>query len=187
MTLPRILSVNVGGIREVEWNGRLVTTGIWKSPVAGRVAIHGENFDGDDQADRTVHGGLHKAIYAYAVEDYAYWRDAEEFSIEHGLFGENLTVEGIDLSRAVVGERWHVGSAVLEIAQPRFPCFKLGIRVGDNGFPKRFQQALRPGAYLRVITEGNVGTGDTIRVTDGPPGGVTMRSLVEVRNQRPAS
>src|SRR3982751_4396409 len=130
-TAPRVISVNVGEVREVEWRGDVVTTAIWKSPVAGRVALRGVNFAGDDQADRTVHGGPDKAVYAYAREDYDYWRDVEGLETPVGLFGENLTVEGLDLSAAHVGERWTVGSTLLEVAQPRLPCYKLGARVGD--------------------------------------------------------
>jgi MOSC domain-containing protein YiiM len=174
---PRVLSVNVGAVREVEWRGKRVTTGIWKHPVDGRVAIRGVNLDGDDQADRTVHGGVDKAVYAYAREDYDFWRDEEGMETHPGLFGENLTVEGIDLSAALAGERWSVGSAVLEVAQPRLPCFKLGIRVGDPNFPKRFQAALRMGAYLRIVREGDVGAGDRVEVMDRPAHGVTLRDM----------
>ncbi|MEP6992213.1 MAG: MOSC domain-containing protein [bacterium] len=124
---PRVLAVNVGVVREVEWRGRLVSTGIWKDPAAGRVALRGVNFEGDDQADRSLHGGPDKAVYAYAREDYDLWRADEGMETAAGLFGANLTVEGIDLSSAVVGERWCVGTTMLEVAQPRLPCYKLGI------------------------------------------------------------
>ncbi len=176
---PTVISLNIGAIREVEWNGELVTTGIWKSPVAGRLTIHGVNFDGDDQADRTVHGGPDKAVYAYASEDYDYWRRAEGMETSPGYFGENLTTEGIDLSAAIIGERWSVGSAILEVAQPRLPCYKLGIRVGDSTFLKRFLTAARTGAYLRVVREGDVGAGDTIEVTSRPSHGVTIGTMVK--------
>jgi MOSC domain-containing protein YiiM len=179
MVTARVVSVNVGAIRDVEWLGEIVSTGIWKSPVSGRVALHGVNLDGDDQADRTVHGGPDKAVYSYAVEDYEFWHGAEAMDTPAGLFGENLTVEGIDLSAALVGERWTVGSTVLEVAQPRLPCYKLGMRVGDPFFPKRFQAALRMGAYLRIVEEGDVGTGDSVRVTERPAHGITLRVMTE--------
>lgn len=175
---PRVLSVNVGTVRLVEYRGRSVTTGIWKHPVIGRTALRGVNFHGDDQADRTLHGGPDKAVYAYAREDYDFWRDAEGMETPPGLFGENLTVEGIDLSSALVGERWSVGSTVLEVAQPRLPCFKLGIRVGDPQFPKRFHAARRNGAYLRVLQEGDVGPGDAVSVTHRPDHDVSLRHMV---------
>lgn len=172
----QLVSVNVGPVREVEWRGERVRTGIWKSPVGDRaVRVRGVNLDGDDQADRTVHGGRDKAVYAYAEEDYAWWRD-EGGLPEAGpaLFGENLTTRGLDLRAAVVGERWRVGTALLEVAQPRLPCFKLGIRVGDPRMVKRFMLAGRPGAYLRIIEEGDVRAGDAIEVLDVPAHGVTL-------------
>jgi MOSC domain-containing protein YiiM len=154
-----------------------VTTGIWKQPVDGRVALRGVNFAGDDQADRTVHGGPDKAVYAYAREDYDYWRE-QGIETSVALFGENLTTEGIDLSAACPGERWSVGSAVLEVAQPRLPCFKLGIRMGDARFLKRFLAVQRVGAYLRIVEEGDIGAGDAVRVTSRPTHGVTLRDMV---------
>ena len=141
-TNARVTSVNVGHVREVTWHGRRIRTGIWKTPIdAPSVMARGVNLDGDDQADRRVHGGPDKAVYSYAVEDYLFWQQAEGFALTPGLFGENLTVRGLELRDAVVGERWRVGTAVLEVAQPRLPCYKLGIRVGDDDFPRRFEEA----------------------------------------------
>jgi MOSC domain-containing protein YiiM len=175
--VPRVLSVNVGGVREVEWDGEVVTTAIWKSPAPGRVALRGVNFAGDDQADRRVHGGRDKAVYAYAQEDYDFWQTQDGIETMPGLFGENLTVEGIDLSDARVGERWSIGSAVLEVTQPRLPCYKLGIRLADSLFPRRFAAALRMGAYLRVVGEGDVGAGDPIVVSHRSDHDATLRSM----------
>lgn len=177
---PRVTSVNVGGVRDVEWRGRVVCTGIWKASVGTRpVVIRGVNVDGDDQADRVQHGGPDKAVYAYAEEDYRYWSDEEHVATSPGLFGENLTLQGIDLRDAVVGERWRVGTALLEVAQPRLPCFKLGIRLQDAHFPKRFQSARRPGAYLRVIEAGVVRAADAITVVDRPRHGITLRRMLD--------
>jgi MOSC domain-containing protein YiiM len=185
---PRVLSVNVGGIREIEWHGTLVTTGIWKAPVSGRVALRGVNFAGDDQADRTVHGGPDKAVYAYAREDYEFWRTHEGVETPPGLFGENLTLEGVDLSATVVGERWRIGSTLLEVAQPRLPCYKLGIRMGDRLFPKKFLAAERSGAYCRVIEEGDVGADDGVDVISRPTHGVTLRAMTRaLRDPRAAA
>ena len=174
---PRVVSLNVGAVRHVEWQGREVTTGIWKSPVDGRLELRGVNFAGDDQADRTVHGGPDKVVYAYAREDYDYWR-GEGMNAHDAMFGENLTTEGIDLTACIVGERWAVGSTTLEVAQPRLPCYKLGIRVGDATFLRRFLAAQRVGAYLRVIAEGDVGAGDAIDVISRPAHAVTLRDMV---------
>ena len=173
--------MNVGGVRHVEWQGRDVTTGIWKRAVEGRVALKGVNFAGDDQADRTVHGGPDKAVYAYAREDYDFWR-AQGMDVHDALFGENLTTEGINLAERVVGERWNVGSTTLEVAQPRLPCYKLGIRVGDATFLRRFLAAQRVGAYLRVIAEGDIGAGDAIDVISRPAHGFTLRNMVQSLN-----
>jgi MOSC domain-containing protein YiiM len=186
---PDVVAVNVGPIREVTWRGTIVRTGIWKEPVGARaVALRGVNLDGDDQADRQVHGGIDKAVYAYAEEDYRYWADEEGVLTQPGLFGENLTVRGIELRSAVVGERWRIGSALLEVAQPRLPCFKLGIRMGDPHFPKRFLAAARPGAYLRIIEEGELRAGDAIDMVVRPDHGVTLRHMVEaVRDRKRAA
>jgi len=175
--MPSLVSVNVGPHQDVEWFGRTVRTAIWKAPVEGRVAVRGVNLDGDDQADRRVHGGPDKAVYAYAIEDYAWWVDRGD-DVGPGTFGENLTTEGHDLSGAVLGERWRVGSVVLEVAQPREPCFKLGLRMGAAAFKDRFAAADRPGAYLRIIEAGDVGAGDAIEVIDRPAHGLTVLDLL---------
>ncbi|HEX6536620.1 MAG TPA: MOSC domain-containing protein [Gemmatimonadaceae bacterium] len=167
--MPRVLVVSVGGVREVEWRGKLVRTGIWKTPVGDRpVRVETINLAGDDQGDRTVHGGADKAVYAYAAEDYRAWEGELGSTPEPGTFGENLTTIGIDLGRALIGERWRVGTAVLEVTQPRFPCYKLGIRMGDAEFPARFARSLRLGAYLRVLHAGDVRAGDEIAVLSRP-------------------
>jgi MOSC domain-containing protein YiiM len=179
----RLLSVNVGTPREIEWLGRRETTSIWKAPVEGRVAVCGVNVAGDDQADREVHGGPDKAVYAYAREDSDWWERELGRALEHGNFGENLTVSGIDVTAAVVGERWEVGSTVLEVAQPRIPCWKLGARMADPSFPVHFAAAGRPGAYLRIIEEGEIGAGDEIRVGDKPGHGLTVGDVARIYHQ----
>jgi MOSC domain-containing protein YiiM len=174
--MARVVSVNVGEVQTVEWAGRSVTTAIWKAPVEGRVAVRGVNLDGDDQADRRVHGGPDKAVYAYAVEDYAWWATAHDHEFAPGTFGENLTVEGVDLGALAIGTRWRVGTTVLEVSQPRQPCFKLGIRMGDAAFVDAFTAARRFGAYLRIVREGDVGAGDAIDVVERADG-ITVREL----------
>jgi len=161
----------------VETGRRTVVTAIWKSPVEGRVAVRGVNLAGDAQADRSVHGGPDKAVYAYAIEETREWEGEVGRVLGPGAFGENLTVEGIDVSGALIGERWRVGTTLLEVAQPRVPCFKLGLRMGDPSFVKRFAQASRPGAYLRIVEEGELGAGDAVEVDAAslPGHGVTAR------------
>jgi MOSC domain-containing protein YiiM len=174
---PRIVSVNVGLQRTLEWRGRTVTTGIWKAPVEGPVVVEGVNLHADDQADRRVHGGVDKAVYAYAVEDYRWWAE-QGVPYEPGRFGENLTTAGIDLGACRIGDRWQVGTALLEVSQPRSPCFKLGIRMGDDAFPDRFAAAGRPGTYLRIVGAGEVVAGDAIAVEATHLPAVTVASLV---------
>src|SRR5262249_43831792 len=115
-----------------------------------------------------------KAVYAYAGVDYAFWRSELGSDLEPGAFGENLTIDGLDVSHAVIGERWQIGSATFEVSQPRVPCYKLGIRVGDPEFPRRFAAAERPGAYLRIVHEGTVGAGDTVAIMHRPRHGLTV-------------
>lgn len=176
--MARVLSVNVGLPRTVMWRGREVTSAIWKEPVHGPVWIAGVNLAGDDQADRRVHGGPDKAVYAYAAEDYVWWAPVTG-PLQPGTFGENLTTVGLDLRASCIGDRWRIGSVVLEVAQPRMPCFKLGIRLGDDEFPARFERAGRPGVYLRIITPGAVGTGDQIEVAPAEPPAVAVGDLVD--------
>lgn len=166
--MGEVATVNVGAVRTVRVGGRTVTTAIWKFPVAGRVAVRGVKLAGDDQADRSVHGGPDKAVYAYALEDIEWWSTQRSGELGPGAFGENLTVRGIDVTGARIGEVWRVGTAVLEVRQPRLPCFKLGIRMGDPTFLKRFADAGRPGAYLAIVEEGDVGAGDHVEVLERP-------------------
>ena len=173
--MARVLSVNVGRPQPVGLQrGRTVKSAIGKAPVEGRVRVAGVNVEGDDQADRRVHGGPDKAVYAYAREDTAWWERELGRELGPGAFGENLTVEGVDVSGALIGERWRLGTVELEVCQPRFPCFKLGLRFGDPKMLKRFTRAERPGAYLRIVREGEIGAGDAIEVTDRPDHGVTI-------------
>lgn len=169
----RVESVNVGAPRPVDVNGGTVLTAIWKHPVAGPVAVRGVNLDGDGQADRTVHGGPDKAVYAYAHEDIQWWEEKLGRALGEAPFGENLTISGLAVSEAVIGEKWAVGSVLLQVAQPRLPCFKLGLRMGDPQFLKRFAAAQRPGAYLRIVREGDIAAGEPIEVTGRPAHGVT--------------
>ncbi len=167
-------SVNVGGPRPIIHRGREEMTSIWKSPAPGRVVVRGVNVAGDMQSDPRHHGGPEKAVYAYGCADFEWWAEELGRSLEPGAFGENLTVRGIAVSKAVVGERWRVGTVVLEVAQPRIPCFKLGIRMGDPHFVRRFARAHRPGAYLRIVEEGELAAGDPVQVIHRPGHGVTV-------------
>lgn len=176
----RVVSVNVGTPREFTLNGRRHTSAIWKEPVEGRLAVTGVNIAGDDQANRKAHGGPDKAIYAYALEDYDWWSGELGTELGPGTFGDNLTLSGIAVNQALVGERWRVGATVLEVAQPRLPCFKLGNRMGDRAFPQRFAAASRWGAYLRIVEEGDVGKGDPVTVLSRPDHSVTVDLVARI-------
>jgi MOSC domain-containing protein YiiM len=169
-----VLSVNVAEPRELLWLGRRAMTSIWKRPVAGRARVDELNLEGDRQADRRFHGGADKAVYAYAREDYDWWEGELGRSLGDGTFGENLTLAGMDVTSAFVGERWAVGSAVLEVTGPRTPCWKLGARMESADFPVYFAAAGRPGAYLRVVTQGVLAAGDPVEVVHRPAHGLTV-------------
>lgn len=180
-TRPRVLSVNVGLPREVPRGKGTIRTAIWKSPVAGRVAARDDHLEGDEAADRRVHGGYDKAVYAYSREDYEWWEAELDRRLEPASFGENLTTQGLDLNAAKVGERWRIGTVLLEVSEPRLPCLKLGLRMGHSRFPKRFANARRPGAYLRIVEPGELGAGDAIEVVERPDHDVTMRLMADAR------
>jgi MOSC domain-containing protein YiiM len=161
----KIVSVNVGLPREALWHGRTVTTGIYKEPVTRRVALHKLNLDGDRQADLSVHGGEYKAVYCYPVEHYEYWKkELSRRELPMGMFGENFTLQGLLEAEAHLGDRFAVGSAEVVVTQPRLPCYKLGVRFGDDEMVKRFLASGRGGFYLAVTREGEVGAGDEITV-----------------------
>jgi MOSC domain-containing protein YiiM len=174
-----VLSVNVAEIREIPRGGEMVRTGIWKVPVAGRVAVRGVNVEGDEQADRSVHGGPDKALYAYAREDTDWWERELSRELAHGVFGENLTLRGVDVTGALIGERWRIGSVLLEVSEPRFPCWKLGARFGDPRMLKRFAGTRRPGAYLRIVEEGELAAGDAVEIVERPGHGLTIAGFAE--------
>src|SRR3954468_8492164 len=176
----RLVSVNVGLARQFEYNGRPARSAIWKSPIAGRVPAKGVNLAGDEQADHQAHGGPDKAIYAYAAEDTRWWEQQLGRSLVHGEFGENLTTAGIEVNAALIGERWAIGTAVLEVSEPRIPCWRLGVRMNDSAFPRRFTEALRPGAYLRIAAAGELGRGDEIRVGEKPEHGLSIRDVFRI-------
>ncbi|HJY28297.1 MAG TPA: MOSC domain-containing protein [Pyrinomonadaceae bacterium] len=175
-----IVSVNVGRTRQFEYEERAVQSAIWKNPVTGRIAVRGVNLDGDEQADRRAHGGPDKAVYAYAIEDTRWWEKQIGRPLSYGNFGENLTTQGIDVNDALIGEHWKIGSTVLEVSEPRVPCWRLGVRMNDKLFPRRFTEALRPGSYLRIVVEGDVGAGDEIRIIERPNHTMTIRDVFRI-------
>jgi MOSC domain-containing protein YiiM len=171
----KIISVNIGRPRLVVWNGQSVSTGIYKSPVEGRVVLRTLNLDGDRQADLTVHGGVGKATYAYPSEHYDYWRDElPGTELPWGMFGENFTTEGLNEASVRIGDRFRIGSAEVTVTVPRMPCYKLGIKFGRTDIVKRFMASGRTGFYLSVQREGEVGAGDEVELLGRDENGVTV-------------
>jgi MOSC domain-containing protein YiiM len=171
-------SVNVSRPREVQYGDKLITTGIFKQPVTGSVRVRPYNLAGDGQADLNNHGGEHKAVYAYSFDHYPYWRAVlKREEMNYGQFGENLTIAGLDESECCIGDQLQIGSALFTITQPRVPCFKLGIRFGDEKMPKLFSESARTGFYLKVLLEGAVEAGDTVGVVKRGYGNVAIRRL----------
>lgn len=174
----KIISVNVGGPREVEWHGRRVRTSIWKTPVEGRVLVGGHNLEGDQQSDLRVHGGPDKAVYAYPHEHYDDWRrERPELSFPRGAFGENLTTEGLLEGELRIGDHLRVGSAEFRVSEPRMPCYKLGVRFGRDDMVKLFLESGRSGFYLAVVKEGEVGAGDAVSFTSRADHPVTVADV----------
>ena len=174
----RLISVNVGQPRFVGWKGEMIETAIFKASVAGPVVVAGTNLAGDRQADLKVHGGVDKAVYAYAAEHYPRWRsELNREDMPWGMFGENLTTEGLDESTVRIGDRLAIGTAEFEVSQPRLPCSKIGLRFGRADMVKLFLQSRRLGFYLRVRREGTIEAGNAIGVTAGDPAAPTIADL----------
>lgn len=174
----KIISVNVARPRLVEWNDQIVSTGIYKIPVEGRVMLRTLNLDGDRQADLTVHGGPTKAVYVYPAEHYSYWRDElPGAELPWGMFGENCTSEGLNESTVNIGDRFRVGSAEVTVSEPRMPCYKLGIKFGRSDIIKRFLASGRTGFYFSIQREGEVGAGDEIELIARDANNVTVADI----------
>jgi MOSC domain-containing protein YiiM len=176
----KVISLNVGGPREVTWEGQTVLTSIFKSPVYRRLRVTALNFEGDQQSDLTVHGGIEKAVYAYPSEHYEFWRkELHGADLPWGVFGENLTTEGLT-EDVRLGDRFRIGSAEFMVTQPRMPCFKLGIRFGRMDVLRRMLKSGRTGFYSAVVVEGEVGAGDNIEPISRSEEDVTVSDIVKL-------
>jgi MOSC domain-containing protein YiiM len=176
----RVISLNVGLPREVEWEGNTILTSIFKEPVDRRLWVSKLNFEGDAQADLTVHGGVDKAVYAYPSEHYQDWqRELPGVDFPWAVFGENLTIEGL-LEDVRIGDRFRIGTAEFVVTQPRLPCYKLGIRFGRMDMLRRMLKNGRTGFYCAVTTEGEVGAGDTIEPIERADEGLTVADVVRL-------
>jgi len=187
MERMRVVSVNVSLPRRVPYKGRTVSTAIFKEPVAGRILVRAAGLKGDAVGDPRVHGAPNKAVYGYPSEHYAFWTaELPETKLPWGMFGENLTTEGLLEKDVRLGDRYHVGTAVLEATNPRFPCFKLGIRFGREDIEDRFLESGRSGFYFRVVREGEVAAGDAIERAAPPGAGPTIADVVRARIEESA-
>src|SRR4051794_15305161 len=161
--MARLLSVNVGLPRDIEWKGRTVRTAIWKDPVRGRCRVHRLNLDGDGQGDLAGHGGEQRAVFVYQVGSYRYWEEQlKRVDFIYGHFGENFTIEGLPDDAVCIGDRYQIGSALFEITQPRVTCYRVGIRTNEPRMAALLTSSGRPGFYFRVLEEGEVGARDEI-------------------------
>jgi MOSC domain-containing protein YiiM len=177
----QLVSLNVGRPREVTWRGRTVTTGIYKSPVEAAVMMRTLNLDGDEQADLSVHGGEHKAVYCYPLEHYAYWqRELPQTDLTMGMFGENFTTEGLSEDDTWIGDQFTIGSATVVVTQPRLPCYKLGIRFQSEQMVKRFLTSGRTGFYVAVAREGSVRAGQEISRVGRDLNGIPVSAITRL-------
>jgi MOSC domain-containing protein YiiM len=174
MASARIISVNTGTVRDLVIGGRPEHSAIDKRPAAGRVHVGRLGLAGDEQGDTENHGGLEQAVYAYAREDLDWWTERLGRELPSGAFGENVTTAGIDIAAALIGETWRLGQVVAQITSPRIPCETFKAWTGEDHWVRRFAVAGRPGAYLRVLTEGEIGAGDDLEVLTRPDQQVTV-------------
>jgi MOSC domain-containing protein YiiM len=177
----KLISVNTGLPREVIWRGRAVTTGIFKDPIQGPVKLRTLNLDGDRQADLTVHGGVSKAVYAYPIEHYEFWRnEPSKMELPYGMFGENFTTEGLSEDTVNVGDRFRIGTAEVMVTEPRMPCYKLGLKFDQADMVKRFLASRRTGFYFAVLKEGEVEAGATIEPIVRDRNGITVADITRL-------
>lgn len=177
----RLIAVNTGLPREVIWRGQSISTGIFKQPIEGRVAVKTFNIGGDRQADLTVHGGRNKAVYAYPLTHYDFWKkELPGRDLPIGVFGENLTLESLSEDEVHIGDRFSVGSAELVATQPRMPCYKLGIRFEMEEVVEKFRAARRMGIYFAVSREGEVGEGDRLELVARDPSAVPISEITRL-------
>ncbi len=178
---PKIRSVNVSIPKEVEFEGQRITTGIFKEPVEGRIMLRTLNLVGDKQADLTVHGGPDKAVYAYPMEHYQFWRKVyPNTEMTNGMFGENFTIEGLMESEVSVGDSFEIGSSKVIATQPRMPCYKLGVKFGRMDILRKFLASGRSGIYFKVLEEGEVGAGDPIIIIKKDTNRVAISDVVRM-------
>ena len=177
----KLISLNIGLPREVSWRGKTVTTAIFKEPTKGSVMLRTLNLDGDKQADLSVHGGVSKAVYAYPVQHYEFWKsELPNMKLPYGMFGENFTIEGLSEETVNIGDRFRLGAAEVMVTEPRMPCYKLGLKFGRADMVKRFLVSRRTGFYFAVLQEGEVKPGDTIELLSRDGDGITVADITRL-------
>ncbi|GAB4579942.1 MAG: MOSC domain-containing protein [Anaerolineales bacterium] len=182
--IMKLISLNLSLPKTIQHNGEFITTGIFKTPITGQVPLHWLGLKGDGQGDLTVHGGVDKAVYLYPSEHYPYWQDTlNRNDLTPGQFGENFTVQGLLETEVHVGDVFRVGSAVIQITQPRYPCYKLGIKMGRKDILKLFWRSEFSGFYARVLEEGNVSAGDEIERLEHFTEAPTIQAVVHARRK----
>lgn len=178
MLKMKIISTNIGRVREVDWHGRKITTGIFKEPVEEPLFLGKRGVNRDEVADLKVHGGSDKACYLYSADHYPYWKERfPDVSFKWGIFGENLTVSGLDEGQMNIGDTFQIGEAIVQVSQPRLPCYKLGMRFGSAKIVKQFLDSPYPGVYLRIIKEGFVTKGDEMKLLESNSSGMSVRQV----------
>ncbi|MBD3638327.1 MAG: MOSC domain-containing protein [Crocinitomicaceae bacterium] len=171
----KVVSTNISDVRTVNWRGKRVQTGIFKEPVNGPIFLGDTDVKDDHVVDRKYHGGKDKACYIYSADCYSFWKNKyPQLEFSYGMFGENITVEGLNDALLHIGDIYQLGESRIQIAQPRQPCFKLGIKFGTQKVLKEFIQAPYPGAYVRVLDSGSVKTGDTLKLISKHPSEINL-------------
>jgi len=174
----QVTSLNVAQARQVMHEGINISTGIFKQPVQGALAVSVRGVEGDRQCDLINHGGEHKAVYAFSLQHYDYWRETlDNFDLAAGAFGENLTMSELDEARICIGDQLAIGGTLLEVSQPRVPCYKLGIALGDKRAPALFTRHFHTGVYFRVIEPGKITAGDRADRVHHHPAGISVHAL----------
>ena len=181
----KVIATNIGQKRIIKYRGKEIETGIYKSPVEGGIFLEKEDVKGDDVVDRRYHGGVDKACYLYSTKAYEYWKPLyPNLDWNYGMFGENITIEGLDEETLKVGDRYRIGEALIEISQPRQPCFKLGIRMGTQAILKQFINSPFSGSYVRVIENGQVNVGDMLQLVHEETASPTILEIYETLYQK---
>ncbi|MEM9142368.1 MAG: MOSC domain-containing protein [Bacteroidota bacterium] len=180
-----IVAVNIGKPTTIVWNGKEQQTGIFKYPITGPVVLQKESVAGDTISNRKVHGGIHKACYLYSSDQYPYWKALyPHLSWDWGMLGENLTISGLDESQICIGDIYRVGTALVQVSQPREPCFKLGLRFGDQGILRQFIDHGASGTYIRILEEGQVKAGDSLQLHEASTNPLTVKQFFDLLYSR---